>query len=171
MCRIYLQVLWLSDIVTADGQNILRQTMKGQRAGMYNTPYKWPLQPRPPLAAWTLWRKALRKCLGIDYTVTPLLPHRHSLRNWSCDLPTSHWFWHYDNERNKIIQVIPTVPDTRYCIFTNMGKQKIRKPLYHKTRVDRRTIENTTPCTVDYLPNDNDTVFLTGHGIVRKNKR
>lgn len=82
-CRLYLKVRWLSDIVTADGVNLIRLTLKGRRSNMYSTKCKWPLIPKPPLTFWTMWRKALRQCLHLDRTNNLALPHHLRLGNWN----------------------------------------------------------------------------------------
>jgi len=58
-CRMYLQVLSLSDITMAGGTHLDRAMMDGDRSLLSNsTRYHHFKQSRPPLEAWQLWRKA-----------------------------------------------------------------------------------------------------------------
>jgi hypothetical protein len=73
LCRLYLQVLAISDIVSADGISLLPTTVKGERAFHLASRLYWPQQQRPPAAAWAQWnlflshistRGRLHQCLG-----------------------------------------------------------------------------------------------------------
>jgi hypothetical protein len=59
-CRVYLKVLWISDISTADGRSIDWYATKGQRNPTVSGKYIWPEQGMPPTNAWTCWNKGLR---------------------------------------------------------------------------------------------------------------
>jgi len=55
MCRLYLKVITLSDITSADGTYILQEakcssTLQGRSSNLL-----WPNQERPPKRAWALW--------------------------------------------------------------------------------------------------------------------
>jgi exonuclease III len=59
-CRIYLQVLLLSDITTPCGTRMMKNYYIGTREQRQNWPMlTYPRQPKPNLTAWQLWRKAL----------------------------------------------------------------------------------------------------------------
>ena len=51
-----------------------------------------------------------------------------------------------------------------------MGKHRAGQSLYHKSYVDRTHLDHTTPCTIAHMSNDEDTVLLTGHGIVAEHQ-
>jgi hypothetical protein len=61
ICRVYLQVLWISDISTADGAYIDWYATKGRKNLTRNTPWRWPKQGEPPSHAWHIWQKGLLK--------------------------------------------------------------------------------------------------------------
>jgi hypothetical protein len=52
-CRIYLQVLMISDITSADGRSILPCMIQGQRVQDRKSSLQWPYSPRP--IEWTAW--------------------------------------------------------------------------------------------------------------------
>jgi hypothetical protein len=57
-CRLYLQVLALSDILKADGRHILTSTMKGIRDTQHSSTLLWPNSRRPQeWQAWILFLK------------------------------------------------------------------------------------------------------------------
>jgi hypothetical protein len=72
-CRIYLQVIYLSDICSADGSHILCPYKHGHRLPTRTSALDWPYQPKPPATAWKQWISTLQqfeannkltKCLG-----------------------------------------------------------------------------------------------------------
>ena len=62
-CRIYLQVLTIGDIATADGTEIDEGIMKGEYQKSRARRLDWPYQQKPKSSYWTTWRKVLRKGL------------------------------------------------------------------------------------------------------------
>jgi hypothetical protein len=61
-CRMFLQVVYLSDMVDEIGQSVTGSAWKGQRDITRNTPYDWPKQGVLSEAYWNLWRESLAKC-------------------------------------------------------------------------------------------------------------
>lgn len=58
-CRLFLEVLALSDITLADGKNILPTYINGKSSQHCVSKFKWTKQQRPPASAWKLWQIAL----------------------------------------------------------------------------------------------------------------
>jgi hypothetical protein len=58
-CRLYLQVLHLSDITSADGTTILQCYKEGNRCPYRTSKLTWPYQPRLPASDWLLWQRTL----------------------------------------------------------------------------------------------------------------
>jgi hypothetical protein len=68
-CRIYLKVLWVSEICTADGKYIDWYATKGEINPTKTTRWKWPVQGLPPKNAWDCWKKGistLGSCKGFS---------------------------------------------------------------------------------------------------------
>jgi hypothetical protein len=59
-CRLYLQVVTVSDIVTAKGDRVLLSVMEGERNPHTATQLEWPDVPKPPSSSWTQWRLFLK---------------------------------------------------------------------------------------------------------------
>ena len=61
-CRIYLQVMTLAEIASADGESITEKAWVGTYDLTAVSSYKWPRQPKPPSRDWGVWRNALTVC-------------------------------------------------------------------------------------------------------------
>ena len=59
MCRLYLRVNKLSDVVTNNGKYIQEGYLNGTRVNPYTT-HEWPHQAMPSLKTWKLWRYHLK---------------------------------------------------------------------------------------------------------------
>jgi hypothetical protein len=57
-CRIYLQVLTISDISTASGTHILPNILRGRRTEDRVSELNWPVTQRP--ANWAAWKRFLQ---------------------------------------------------------------------------------------------------------------
>jgi len=52
MCRLYLQVISVSDLATARGDKLLSTVLKGQHSMHQKSTLNWPSIPRPPESFW-----------------------------------------------------------------------------------------------------------------------
>jgi hypothetical protein len=90
LCRIYLQVLTLSDIATSSGREIDIHFWRGHRSSRKSS-LKWSHQIRPSNTCWAIWRKTLHLLFTDSVRSTRILP-AHCLHSW---LPNSpyHQLW------------------------------------------------------------------------------
>jgi hypothetical protein len=58
-CRIYLQVITIADITSADGTYILPEVKLGQHPSGRKSTLQWPYQGRPAASDWITWRNSL----------------------------------------------------------------------------------------------------------------
>jgi len=93
-CRLYLQVLYLSDLVSADGTIIIPAVKNGHRIIDRVSNLNWPIQDRPPPSAWTLWRQALAHFENRSKLLIPL-------RYW-CAETHQRWRWFSEPTTRKI---------------------------------------------------------------------
>jgi hypothetical protein len=99
-CRLYLQVLFLSDLTSADGTVIIPACKQGQRLVDRISDLNWPIQERPPPAAWTLWKQAVAHFENNDRLLIPLrtwTSHSHQKWRWFSEVSTKHL---YSTEEN-----------------------------------------------------------------------
>jgi len=84
-CRLYLQVIYLSDLVSADGKLIIPDCKRGIRLRDRVSSLNWPIQAKPPQSAWTLWQQALAHFEHRDKLLIPL-------KNWTGETH-QRWRW------------------------------------------------------------------------------
>ena len=79
-CRIYLKVMFLSDIVSGDGKFIEENYILGKLPIDRTSQWNWPFQNRPSDMAWSLWRKALHLVWKVDSACRQCYP---ALGQWT----------------------------------------------------------------------------------------
>jgi ribonuclease HI len=90
-CRVYLQVLMLADITSADGKHIMVPLLSGHHLKDRRSTLHWPRQHNPSKADWLEWEKAIRSlCCGLQLC-TPL--------DMTCIHTHQEWFWFIDDSR------------------------------------------------------------------------
>jgi hypothetical protein len=96
-CRLYLQVIIVSDITTASGEEIEDDIKRGRQMIDRESRLHWPTQQRPPRQAWKQWQEAL-KYLGNG----PKL--KQPLGDWTT---ASHqkWKWFLHQEDNELYKL------------------------------------------------------------------
>lgn len=90
-CRIYLQVITVSDICDAAGRLILNDCLNGRLTRDRVSSFKWPAQPRPNQRAWKTWQDTVLRI----YSRQTSNRLRTDLGLW---VARSHqnWKWFYD---------------------------------------------------------------------------
>jgi hypothetical protein len=84
-CRIYLQVIWVSDITAADGYTILLEMIEGSRLMHRTSSLQWPPYPRPP--NWYAWRLLIQYISNRSRLCKPIGKWLHK--------PHQQWEWFY----------------------------------------------------------------------------
>jgi len=90
-CRVYLKVLNLSDIASADGSQIIAPILHGQHLTDRHSLLVWPEQANPTKSDWSNWESALSSlCHGLHFL------HPVTM----CQETTNmEWFWFMDDQR------------------------------------------------------------------------
>ena len=96
-CRMFLQVMNLSEITTVDGKKITDQAWNGQIQDNRVNNYQWPGAPKQlSKLHWRIWRKAIQATF-----VDPMKTQTHELimrlHDWNLDI-TKQWTWFYSSE-------------------------------------------------------------------------
>ena len=83
--------------------------------------YIWPKQPKPPLSAWILWDRAIRKVFQLQRGGA--IPSSHRLGRW-LDFetpwqyePSTHRLYHRSQGNWRFHSTIPTSQQSRYLRF------------------------------------------------------
>jgi hypothetical protein len=96
-CRMFLNVVTLSDIATADGSEITINAWEGQKEDRGGSQYQWP-RTQQALSAdhWKLWRRTLTKAF---LATGPPRKLQEKLHAWRKGLPTK-WKWYFSPEED-----------------------------------------------------------------------
>jgi hypothetical protein len=73
-CRLYLQILYLSEITSDTGTHILECAIHGHHtpqgtpvlSQLSQTTIKWPTQPRPDSTTWSVWKRFIQSFITSD---------------------------------------------------------------------------------------------------------
>ena len=76
-CRLYLQVIYLSDIVSADGKTMLKWASHATNEKKDRSTLVWPYQQCPTTEEWNTWKMTLYAAVGVttNYKNTWFLHH------------------------------------------------------------------------------------------------
>jgi hypothetical protein len=87
-CRLYLQLLSLSDMVSADGRRIMGSVLAGHKLMDRRSKLTWPEQGTPTTSDWLLWASAFQPLHSKTILLQPI----------SMAAMSSHqsWFWYID---------------------------------------------------------------------------
>jgi hypothetical protein len=92
-CRLYLQVLSISDISTANGRSLLPGILQGTRDDQRTSKLQWPVSHH--LANWSAWHLLLQHISTGGKLSQPL-------GEW-VTVPHQPWYWFYDKDAALIL--------------------------------------------------------------------
>jgi hypothetical protein len=69
-CRVYLQVLFLSDIVNIQGDTIEEWEINGERREARHSMWHWSVQQKTPRMMWNKWKADLKAVFNDETTLT-----------------------------------------------------------------------------------------------------
>ncbi len=84
-CRLFLQVITLSDIASANGKYILPEVKSNDPPAHRTSNLQWPFQANPSAMNWAVWQYQLAFLESNGQLIKPL-------RQWNSN---SHQQWHY----------------------------------------------------------------------------
>ena len=93
-CRVYLQILTLSDMADAGGTQLMENALKGRRDPSRPSNLNWPTQGRPCEYDWHLWRYHITRMFSRPRSRLLVQP----LGRWITSThQTWEWWFHNDN--------------------------------------------------------------------------
>jgi hypothetical protein len=152
-CRVFLQVLKLSDKVSADGKSIFLPTLNGYRLTDRRTTLTWPMQQRPSKAAWSLWPSA-KKCLHQNRIL-----HK-PLTEWLVN-PHQNWFWYMDPNNSAFYHILSPSewqPTTPLPLHTDRQTRSSHRRLYNISQLHKASSppnSNLLPVTLQETDEEN----------------
>jgi hypothetical protein len=117
-CRLYLQILLLSDITSANGGLLLPEISLGQCLPARHSDLQWPDFQRPP--DWSAWHMLLQY---ISHSNRLL----HPLGDWLLT-PHQKWEWFHDSETNAgFFLSADGTTKTMYTMMPNTARYPMRR--------------------------------------------
>ncbi len=107
-CRLWLQVVTLSDITNGDGMELDHHILQGNNWRQNPKRMRWPWQKKPPLSSWVLWKEAILKAIPTTNGKQLTYP----LGRWLDQ--KSDWEWRWNANDQHLAEHTPT----GWCIWT-----------------------------------------------------
>ena len=145
-CRNYLQVIYVSDITSADGKTILKWAIHPPNDLQNRSNLRWRYQPRPDDDKWITWRDILMRTIGVTTDYENI---------WHLKKPLGKWI-HMDHHITR-----------RYQIHTPTGQlwdtqqNKVYRHTWHSNMFRSYAEEGIAP-VLDMTPAD---IIMTTQGI------
>jgi hypothetical protein len=155
ICRLYLQVFYISDISENSGKNLEPWVLKGQRQIMHKSTWEWPVQQRP--TAWKAWKQAIPELFAQDGSMLQPLGawyvEHHTKQERYLDM-RAHELWHQTN--NTWIQNhAQNIGRLEFVTQGREGEEPLKYALYHVATVTHRhwyiEIIKQTPIYTQYI--------------------
>jgi hypothetical protein len=87
-CRIYLQLIFLSNMVSADGSQLVVDALHGKKLIDRRSTLEWPEQQNPSRADWNIWSQAFQHLVRGKFLLNPIILTGQS--------PHMEWSWYMD---------------------------------------------------------------------------
>ena len=144
-CRIYLQVIHLSDITTGDGIYISRAAYNGDIERWSISQYEWPIQGKPGSKDWVEWRRAINSSFLVSLP-SLILPLSYQPTTWDQGIPNKCWKWWYSKDTDKLYT---RLADTLVRAYTTVHKRRrIWNRIYVYHNIYSYDVTTLTPCTI-----------------------
>jgi len=158
-CRLYMQAIFLSDLVAADGMTIIPECKAGIRLVDRISHLTWPIQARPPNSAWTSWRNALSHFENKQRLLIPLrqwISETHQRWCWF-STPTSLLIYH-ERANGEWVSILPQTS------APNRGTRNSSKRIYELSKQDPATTAPAGLVPITLQPTPKRSLFTTSVG-------
>ena len=127
-CRIFLNVMNLSDIANGNGNRISHHILNHRKDPDRISKYQWPHQPYPTKNEWDAWDDAIRTCWTNDENFS-ILPQ---LGTWIQN-PKFTSDWKYSPSSQKLFYKVSTITFNQYEIKSINRRNKSKSYQFEKT--------------------------------------
>ena len=143
-CRIYLNVINLSDIVDGHGKRITTPILQHRKDPERKSKYEWPVQPYPSKSDWSAWDDAIHNV----WTTSATFQIHQPLTTW-INLPHFQTDWKFS-------------PSTKmlYYNVSSIATQVYEKKLKQSRRSKEFQYEHTSTIHIDRIPSDNQIAIV-----------
>jgi hypothetical protein len=142
LCRLYLQILLLSDLTTGDGKQLDRQLMYKKQPFQIHSRYRWPPAHKPNNHCWRFWHDALLQCFVQDHHQAPFCL-QEPLGSWTTVPQEATTF--YSSAFDSVYVKKTQTTFQRFCRQNNLNT---RFPLYTRDAVCSHLPQDVVPTTV-----------------------
>jgi len=118
-CRLYLQVLTLSDILTGDGKYLQNAIYQGEKETQYTPCKGWPNQGKPPTKDWKTQLKSLLQIQSENHAVPA---HVRVNRNYTPE----EWIWFYNKHEDRLYRKTYEGQDHQYEVYSKIPHPRRR---------------------------------------------
>jgi hypothetical protein len=163
-CRVFLQVMYLSEICNDNGKHLLRRAIEGtvdqnnqtELSTICSSTLEWPAQPRLSTSAWNQWKLFLGYFTGGN-VYSPLLT---PLGPWlATSSPVRRWRYQYCAQSHTIISNEPQGP----CQFTEASSRTRYGHVFIRTNLAPVPLNITVPVTPISITKDMVTIGVLLH--------
>lgn len=158
-CRIYIRVIFLSDIICADGKLIILQCKNGSRVVDRTSTLNWPLQATPSRSVWILWKQALGHFEHKAKLIQPLtswLAPSHQCWTWFTS-PSMRYLYKYQTG-NRWLRYFPSI--------RRSARTRLQNATYNRTQAPRQTEIPSAPIPVTVTTVGNIMTISPGHPLL-----
>jgi hypothetical protein len=131
-CWLFIGVIYLSEISTADGAALTREAWGGTHSRF--SPLLWPFQPCPGPQSWRVWRRLLARAFleDIPKQVTPQTKDLYLLHPLGAWLPGSAWLfrkwsYHFSPSTGQIYHSVRH----NYTVYGRRRRSRHRSQLFY----------------------------------------
>ena len=117
-CRMWLQVMRVSDISNADGKFLRHECMVGIRAPTYKASSNWPQRGRLPKSWWTLWKRKMQLVFSCDGASPKLWC---PLGQWNTAMKKGEWEIVHSAMSGRS-EIFRRQQDGKYEVYTDEGR-------------------------------------------------
>ena len=101
-CRMYIEAVYVSDLLTADGKNISEESWNCKRRKDLTSPYKWPRNKKPSSEAISIWKLALGQLLlqnryMNDLKISTPVPQHMKNKKWNMRISDTGRLYYKDS--------------------------------------------------------------------------
>jgi hypothetical protein len=155
-CRVYLQVLWWSEITDERGEAISDNAINGRREPYVHNKWKWPIQERPNAQDWEVWMLAIS--MGQFKSRRGRIELQRPLGCWQ----DGNYVWYYDPACDRLLH---SPSDTVWTRVAGRPTRLARLKFCRSNIVDDNFPRS---CVATIIRTGSSTVYVDGFAQVQK---
>ena len=148
-CRLYLNVINISDIVNGQGTRISTPILQHRRDHERRSKYQWPVQPYPPKSDWSAWDDAIHNI----WTKSETYVIHKKLGAWT-NTPHFETDWKYS-----------TTTQLLYYKISSFAMNVYSRQQSSQSRAENNQFHQVGIINIDHTPNDCKTAIVNRNNL------